>query len=264
MRATKGLRAMALTLTAIFGLFSFFGCRKNNPDEPVAGGTVTHVDPDAPKIVESKELTAFSAELFLSNRWYGDEQHEFVFTVSPDQNGALAASEANSGVSLPADEELLTGLASIIAEYDLASQNGLYDVTAGLPPEAWAHPFHAAYASGEEISFTVNNQPFSAWGEAVYDLYASWFEKHGITALYPDPEESLLTRFILDFTEGGRRVRYSDVHVPESDAVGGETYLLSKSVETAGLFGKDSDKYILFPAMVEFYAILSLVLGIMI
>ena len=249
MRATKGLRAMALILSAsaLMGLFSLFGCRKISPDEPVDGGTVTHVDSDAPKTVESKELTAFSAELFLSNRWYGDEQHEFHFLISPDQSGALTASEANSGVSLPADEELLTGLAEIVAEYDLASMNSLYDVTAGLPPEAWAHPFQAAYASGEEISFTVNNQPFSAWGEAVYDLYASWFEKHGITALYPDPEESALTRFILDFTENGKRIRYSDIHVPESDAVGGETYVLSKSVETADLSGEDSDKYILFP-----------------
>ena len=249
MRATKGLRAMALILSAsaLMGLFSLFGCRKNSPDEPVDGGTVTHVDSDAPKTVESKELTAFSAELFLSNRWYGDEQHEFHFLISPDQSGALTASEANSGVSLPADEELLTGLAEIVAEYDLASMNGLYDVTAGLPPEAWAHPFHAAYASGEEISFTVNNQPFSAWGEAVYDLYASWFEKHGITDLYPDPEESLLTRFTLDFTEKGRRVRYSGVNVPAEQAIDGETYLLSKSVETSGLFGRDSDKYILFP-----------------
>ena len=246
MRATKGLRAMALLLsaTALFNLFSLFGCRRQ---EPVSGGNVTHADPDAPKTVKSGELTAFSAELFLSNRWYGDERHEFIFTVSPDQNGTLTASEANSGVSLPADEELLTGLSAIIAEYDLASMNGLYDVTAGLPPEAAAHAFHAAYASGEEISFTVNNQPFSAWGEAVCDLYAAWFEKHGITALYPDPEESTLTRFILDFTENGRRVRYSDVHVPESDAIKGETYLLSKSVETSGLFGRDSDKYILFP-----------------
>ncbi len=248
MRATKGLRAMALLLsaTALFNLLSLFSCRRQEP-EPIEGGTVTHVEQNVPKTVESKDLTAFSAELFLSNRWYGDEQHEFVFTVSPDQNGAPTASEANSGVSLPADEELLTGLAAIVAEYDLASKNGLYDVTAGLPPEAAAHAFHAAYASGEEINFTVNNQPFSAWGEAVYDLYASWFEKHGITALYPNPEESALTRFILDFTENGKRIRYSDVHVPESDAVGGETYVLSKSVETAGLFGEDSDKYILFP-----------------
>ena len=71
MRATKGLRAMALILSAsaLLGLFSLFGCRKNEPDgEPVDGGTVTHTDPDAPKTVESKELTAFSAELFLSNR----------------------------------------------------------------------------------------------------------------------------------------------------------------------------------------------------
>lgn len=250
MRATKGLRAMALLLSAsaLFSLFSLFGCRRQDP-EPIEGGTVTHVEQNVPKTVESKELTAFSAELFLSNRWYGDEAHEFLFLVTPsqDQDGAPTVSEANSGVSLPADEDLLTGLAAIIAEYDLASKNGLYDVTAGLPPEAAAHAFHAAYASGEEINFTVNNQPFSAWGEAVYDLYASWFEKHGITALYPDPEESALTRFILDFTENGRRVRYSDVHVPESDAVGGETYLLSKSVETEGLFGEDSDKYILFP-----------------
>ena len=237
--------AAALFAAGLFG-FLLGGCRKK-PADPIAGGTTTYVDPDAPKDLPAGELTEFSATLFLNNRWHGDEEHEFAFTVSPDESGSPVAAEANTGISAPADRALLDALAGIVARYDLASKNGLYDVTAGLPPEAWAYPFRASYSSGEEITFTVNNNPHSEWGEEVYDVFASWFDERGIDALRPETDATLITRFSLVITDGPKRVRYGGINVGEGDAIDGETYLLEKDAEGGGLFGMGSTKYILFP-----------------
>jgi len=244
----KGLCVMtaALCLTSLFGLF-FSACRKETEEEGhISGGHTVQTDPDAPKTVRSTELTAFSADLYLDNRWWGDENHGFVFSVAADEGGVLTAAEEKTGVRLPADGDLCAALASVIAEYDLAAMNGLYDVTAGLPTEFEAHTFRAAYASGETISFTVNNDPVSPWGEAVYDVFASWFAEHGNEALYPAREESPLVRFSLTVIDGGKAVWYDENTVGAEDAIDGETTLLAR--ETSGLPGGNERKLVRFPA----------------
>ena len=247
----KGIRIMAamLCFTASLGLL-FSACRKSKPGDdpvPVDGGNTTYQDPDAPKTVESKDLTEFSAVLWLDTRYRGDEYRLFDFSVAPDESGTPVASEAETGISAPADRDLLDALAAIIAQYGLAAQNGLYDVTAGLPPEFEAHPFTARYASGEEISFTVNNDPTSAWGEAVYDLFDEWFSARGEHALDPAADRTLLTRFDLEITDGERYTCYGGIHVDEDSAIDGETYLLEKE-EIVGEPGADPAATILFPA----------------
>ena len=241
-------RVTAVVLCGI--LFSgLFGCRGETgggPDtEVIDGGTHTHRDPDAPTVIESTELTGFSASFWLDTRYRGDEIRFFDFAVEPDGNGTLTAREDGSGIACPADDALLAALAGIVVRYDLASINGLYDVTAGLPEEFQAQPFRAVYASGEELNFTVNNDPLSAWAEAVYDAFADWFASHGIDALEPALDQSPMTRFSLEFTENGRTVWYTDITVDEARAIDGEDYLLGKLVN--GDPTGDENRFILFP-----------------
>ena len=242
----KGRRIMAGILCAF--LFSgLFGCRKKPADDPspevIDGGTHTERDPNAPKVIESKELTEFSAFVFLATRWRGDEIRSFDFRVKPDGNGTAAASEEITGISLPADDALLTALAEIIAKYDLASRNGLYDVTYGLPEEYQAYPFRAVYASGETLSFTVNNNPYAAWAEEVYDVFAAWFSARGIDDLEPESDGTPVMRFSLEFSEGGHSIRYTGITVREDKAIDGETHLLGKLVSGT----EEEEQYRLFP-----------------
>ena len=255
----KGICIMtaAFCLTSLIGLL-FSSCHKGTEEDlPVSGGRTVLTDPNAPKTVRSKELTGFSADLYLDNRWSGDEEHEFAFSVAPDESGALQASEEHAGIRLPADHALCGALADVIAEYDLAAMNGLYDVTAGLPPEFAAHTFEAAYASGETISFTVNNDPVSPWGEAVYDVFAYWFAEHGDETLYPARESSPLVRFSLTVIDGEKETWYDEITVGEEDAIDGETTLLAR--ESSESPGGNERKLVRFPA--DYYEKLAAVLS---
>ncbi|MBQ2545139.1 MAG: hypothetical protein II557_02520 [Clostridia bacterium] len=241
----KGLRIMAATLclTSLLA-FLFGGCRD---DGHPSGGHTTHTDPDAPKTIQSTDLAEFSAAFYLNTRYRGDEEHRFEFTVSPDEGGTSVARETNTGISAPADRALTDALAAVIAKNDLAAQNGLYDVTAGLPPEYQAYPFEAVYASGERLSFTVNNNPYARWAEEVYDLFAAWFSAHGTDALEPELETSPVTRITLVLADGENVTCYGGVNVREENAIGGETYLLEKDADGREMFGTETAQRILFP-----------------
>ncbi len=257
MLSKKGLCAVLLCVTAIFGFF-FGGCRKKpaQEDGPVEGGTTVHIDGDAPKTIESTDLVEFSAAFTVSTRYRGDEEHDFDFRIEPDEGGKPVASERNTGIRCPADKELTDALASVIARYGLAAKNGVYDVTAGLPPEYGEHPFRAVYASGETLSFTVNNDPYDAWIEAVYDVFAAWFSAHGTDALYPEKDDSLIASFSLEWIDGRRSVWYDEVNVGKERAIDGETFLLERYAD--GLIF-DSDKLRLFPD--DYYERLTGIIG---
>lgn len=241
----KGKRAMAVLIDLSLLMGGLPACRNTPPADPavISGGTTTHQDPDAPKVIESKELTEFSASMVLDNRWRGDEERSFAFSVEPDEQGILTASEGHTGISRPADKDLLDALAEVIAQNNLAAQNGLYDVTAGLPYEFEPFPFRAVYASGEELNFTVNNNPAAAWAEEVYDVFAGWFAMHGIDALEPARDGTPLTRFIMQVTEGTRTVWYTDITVSEEEAVDGETYVFGRLILNNGNVDRDEGRY---------------------
>ena len=59
----KGKRAMAVLIDLSLLMGGLPACRNTPPADPavISGGTTTHQDPDAPKVIESKELTEFSA-----------------------------------------------------------------------------------------------------------------------------------------------------------------------------------------------------------
>ena len=258
MLSKKGLCAMLLCVAAIFGAL-FGGCRKKPADDdevPIEGGNTTYVDENAPKEIASKDLVEFSAPVYLATRYRGDEERDFEFAITPDGEGKAVAEERITVIRCPADKKLTGAIADIIAKHDLAKQNGVYDVTAGLPPEYQERTFRAVYASGEVLTFTVNNDPYAEWAEEIYDVFAAWFSEHGVETLYPDEETSLITSFSLEFADGRRYYWYTEVNVSEDQAIDGETYLLSRYVD--GLIF-DSDKVRLFPD--DYYERLTEIVG---
>ena len=229
----KGVILMAALLSLLV-LFLLTACTQDGPEpspepEPIDGGTTTHIDANAPKVIESKDITAFSLNCYLSNRWRGDEERFFLFKIT-DENGVLIASEERSGVSRPADAALLTALQEIIDQYDLVKNNGIYKVTAGLPPEFQESTLYAGYASGEALTFTTNNEPAAEWAEDIYDLFADWFAANGDESLRPAKEESLVTRLDLRIREGAVWTEFGGINVQPEDAIDGQTYLLFHEV----------------------------------
>ena len=255
----KGVILMAALLSLLV-LFVLTACtQEDEPDpEPIDGGTTTHIDADAPKVIESKDITAFSLNCYLSNRWRGDEERFFRFAVK-EENGVLTAFEERSGISHPADEALLTALQEVIDEYDLAKSNGIYEVTAGLPPEYQESTLFVGYASGETLTFTRNNEPAAAWLESIYDIFADWFAANGDETLRPAKEESLVARLDLQIREGGIWTDYGGINVQAEDAIEGQTYLLNHRIYDEQAQTTTTWDFRLFPE--DYYEALTVILA---
>ncbi len=183
-------------------------------EDPICGGVTDKTDTDAPKTIGSDEISDFYANFYLAWRFRGDDRddyrtHQFEFSVKPDGTGKLLASESNSGVSLPADEELLNALQAVIRENRLELKNGVYEVTAGLPPEYWPCELTVNYGSGEKLTFTEDNNPEAEWAEDIYDIFAGWFKENGDDSLYPDKYAAKATRFSIEYYDHGEIIDFS-------------------------------------------------------
>ena len=186
------MKAKAI-LSALLSVLTFFGlggCAAA-VGPPVCGGTTDKTDHSAPKKIESKELVAFYAHFYLRGEWSpGRKNCFYTCEVQKDEQGALTAivwkdSVQEARVSLPADESLLASLVSVIDKHNLAAKNGVYRVTAGLPPPFQKCHFSASYASGETLEFTENNNPDAEWTRETYLAFAEWFAEKGDDSLLP-------------------------------------------------------------------------------
>ena len=216
--------------------------------EPIDGGNTTHIDANAPKEIESKEIADFYAHFYLVGEWgRGDGDREYLFEVRPNESGELIASESGSGVQMPADEELLAALQRVIDENELALKNGIYDVTAGLPPEFQACGVNVNYVSGENLKFTINNEPEAPWAQGIYLAFADWFASKGDERFVPPRETGQVTRLRFDWRKDGKKLSYGDIHVPEEMAIDGQTLVLNKDIYNYGTQKTELDKFVAFP-----------------
>lgn len=249
MKARRRQVVAMAALICTFALFGLFGCDSSPVSGPVDGGTVTNkTDYNAPKVIESKDIAAYHAHFMLYREWApGFEDAFFTFEVAPDANGELMASELTTGVSAPADEELLTALQAVIDEHGLAERNGSYRLTAGLPPEFGPCTVNVDYASGENLTFTENNEPDALWAKQTYLVFANWFAGKGEDALLPQQVEWQIERLSIATIQDGIITRYSGITVDDEDAIDGETHLLMRDIYDNNAGATVSTGLILFP-----------------
>ena len=244
----KGKRIMNLLVAGAL-LFDLFGCRnkKEVTEEPKDGEHIHTVDPDAPKNIESSDIVSADIAVFIANRYYGDENHDFHFQVY-EENGEMMIFEEFSGVETAADEKLLSGLQKVIEDNDLASFNGVYDVTAGIAPEYQARHFLVTYGSGEKIEFTQDNNPYAIWSEELYDVIADHLAEKGDQTLYPEEDDSLMNRFRFRFEEDGIETEFSDIYISDAKSENGKKLVLQYSVYSTEKDRQIKEKYIEFPS----------------
>lgn len=225
-----------------------FGFGRKKHEEVLCGGTTDMTDHNAAKVIYSKEIRCLSADFALTGEWVsGTDFAKCDFEIKPDESGTLIACEREMNLSFEADTELLTKLQSIIDEQKLAGKNGLYRVTAGLPPEYQPCTLKVDYASGERLTFTENNDPDAAWAKQMYLAFADWFAKKGdASMLPPDPKEQI-TRLSVNYRENGIVTRYSDIRVGDNDAINGEHVQFHKSVWDSESQKTVCKKFTLFP-----------------
>ena len=176
-------RRILSALLLVSMIFGFGGCRKK--PAPISGGKVDGTDTNAPKVIESKELTDFAAAFYLRDRLSAADSGTFRFEVRPDESGKLILREDFSGASIEANASLLDDIIAIIDENDLVFMNGVSRYTAGLDPDIALCELTANYASGEKLHFRIDNDWTAKWDEQLCDLFASRFEAAGVKLLAP-------------------------------------------------------------------------------
>ena len=181
MQKSKLSRAVA-ALLLVSMIFGFGGCRKK--PAPTTGGRVDNTDPNAPKVIESKDLADFNAAFYLRDRRTKADSGTFRFDVRPNAEGStIVVFEGVSGAEIETDASVLDAIRAIIDENELVSMNGVVSYTAGLDPDEFLCEVTANYASGEKLHFRINNDWTAKWAEQLCDLFAARFEAAGVEFL---------------------------------------------------------------------------------
>lgn len=162
---------------------------EHSKSEPVCGSVIDKTNPNAPKVIRSKDIAEFRTLFHLYTRKTVGGKHRFAFSVKTDDNGVFKATEEYSAVACVADKTLTEGLQVVIDKNKLALKNGVYKIVAGLPPEYGECMLCVKYASGETLNFTVNNDPNARWAEMFCDTFAACFLKNGVAFNLKTDEE---------------------------------------------------------------------------
>ena len=166
-------------LTAIFAVLTgvFLAGYDASAEAPLCGGVTDRTDRTAPKVIKSKEITAFSTSFLLRDETSPHEAIEYwSFTVKKDDSGRIAI-EAGNGATVQTDDALLAELQQVIDRFNLAALNGIDRVTAGLPPMFGPCRMSVDYASGERLHFQRNSRPEEGWPRAMRDIFINAFAK---------------------------------------------------------------------------------------
>lgn len=131
-----------------------------NPKDLCCGRTDDFSDANAPKFIESTELT----KLFLkfnhstkgmigsemSDTAYAFPEGSYFYTLNKNEEGQFVLKKNNE--EYPMDTGNVAMLATIMKNSKVVECNGINRITQGLPADVPSYTFKATYASGEEIA----------------------------------------------------------------------------------------------------------------
>lgn len=182
-RQKRMLRYAFAALAAV--LAAGAAIRSRTSDPPPDGGTVTHRDANAPKVIESKEITALSTRFYCLDRYETHSGSHYAFEIAPEGDLWRLTLSGAHGADAVIDREALNRVQEIIDEYKLAERNGIYRVTAGLPVQCSPCSLNVDYASGENLNFTLNGSIDNPWCIALRDCFFDLFAEAGLTRFQP-------------------------------------------------------------------------------
>lgn len=138
------------------------------PSVEIDGGTRIRHDTDAPKVIESRELTRFSCRFSALSLMEEDTQllrGVYDFSASRGEDGVSCTVGCNNPAVLDGErreirsQELFEELESLLRKYNVAQYNGSYYKVSGLP-DFYGALVDAEYASGETLYCYNNQDPF--------------------------------------------------------------------------------------------------------
>jgi hypothetical protein len=142
------------------------------PEEkaPICGGVTDRTDHSAPKVIESKQISALSASF-----WVQDEEGRgarWNLSAKKDSSGGVSVSvEGAVKEEAQAESAFLDAVQEVIERFELAKLNGIDRVTAGLPPAYSPTWLSVDYASGERLYFQMNGRPEAEWPRVLLEIF---------------------------------------------------------------------------------------------
>lgn len=235
------MKVSTILLFCMGAAMIFSGCGKKNviEEEPICGGTVVHNDDSAPKTIESDDLIFFETDFFRWPDYTYDVRRGYHFKMVTGEDGGIVISEGyDEKLKCDTDADFAAKLQKIIRDNNLISLNGINKYTNGLPPEFGPVSIKAEYGSGEKLNVYMDGNPESEWSFEVLDLFAKELGAHGVEDLLPSKEDSVMTRFELEYTDGDMRYLYGELLVPSTEAE------VKRSLEDIATNGFDEENYV--------------------
>ena len=162
------LLGLGITAAAVAGCITAACCRRSaQSNDDIDGGVVKRHWADAPKVIESTEITEFHGEISLFASYETDGLGHRVYRLGAvvrdgevlvtydwhDRQGKSDKAEYK------ADTDFMSRLQEIVAAHDFAQYNGYYHTVSGLP-DMYGETLHIIYASGERIDVHDNQSGF--------------------------------------------------------------------------------------------------------
>lgn len=222
-KVIRNIVSPIILLMAVIG--TLLGCSAGGNDvkkpqnadvDVIEGGTTTHTDTQAPKVINSDNLVGFKNNFFLFDENGSEFDASYCFEVKDSESGQKLLTCEKNGQTFDCeiDSAVMSGIQKIIKEYSLANYNGTDKFTAGLPPEYDLSEFYALYDTGETIRFSDNNNPDSEVSKAFLKYFTQVFADCGINDFLPPSETSEVVRFDFTFTDKNMCYIYGESEVP--------------------------------------------------
>ncbi|MBQ4288849.1 MAG: hypothetical protein II749_02685 [Clostridia bacterium] len=151
------------------------GCKKQTQTTaPQTGGVTDRTDKNAPKEIASKDIEEFFLYFYLENHDDSDYEDGFYsFSIKKNDKDEFVLTSNELRLNTPVGQDVLIKLQDIIDESSLVKKNGIYRVTAGLPPEYQPCTLTVTYSSGEKLTFTEDNDPWAGWTQEMFTVLVS-------------------------------------------------------------------------------------------
>lgn len=202
------MHTLRILFTILFLTMGFFNLFAQSKKHDARGGQhIRRYEKREP--VKSTELKSLSTSFYIAPLAYGSAfKGHYAIELLPADNERFTLSCNNETIMV--GNEVADDIQNIIAKYKLMENNGVTDITAGLPPEYQPMHFKATYASGEDIAYCINNNPMNMWQIELFRYVREQMLSHGNRAFATPAEFPQIERITLKYSDGDGIVHWYD------------------------------------------------------
>lgn len=215
----ESFRRISAILSVLLACLTLSSCsissQNRDQDVEIEGGRRSYTNPDAPKVIESKEIISFEYGFDSEDLVYLDNVFPYdycYFSLENQDDGVLYKATLSrdfqglTEVELVVSHSTLEDLQNLLEEEDVARYNGIDEFVNGLPNN-FGGDLLVKYASGEYISASDNSQQLlgSQTNQAIYGFFRKLAKEGGQdfldSAVEVEGFQELLTGLWVEFDD---------------------------------------------------------------